>query len=253
MSERLSVEEASAAYEGVMRNMARPGPGVCTICRNFVASSYTTCYRCAHQPDHLDVVVPITYSEHLGQMHTALRNYKDATGAAQRYAAVRVAAVLWRFLAVHERCIAREAGLEHFDLVTTVPSSAPERDERPTGLRTIANWCRPIEPRLAQLLTPTGEVPTGRVYDERRFRPTGRLDGKTVLLIDDTWATGGHAQSAAAALRDAGATRVALAVIGRHVTPAHELAAGDRVADRLAALPSAFDWITCAVHDTPAM
>lgn len=41
-------------------------------------------------------------------------------------------------------------------------------------------------------------------------------DGAAVMLIDDTWTTGGNAQSAVLALRAAGAGRVAVVVIGRH-------------------------------------
>jgi orotate phosphoribosyltransferase len=41
-------------------------------------------------------------------------------------------------------------------------------------------------------------------------------DDPAVLLIDDTWTTGGNAQSAALALRAAGAAKVAAVVIGRH-------------------------------------
>jgi orotate phosphoribosyltransferase len=41
-----------------------------------------------------------------------------------------------------------------------------------------------------------------------------------VLLVDDTWVSGGSGQSAAAALKTAGARRVALVVLGRHVDPA---------------------------------
>lgn len=41
-------------------------------------------------------------------------------------------------------------------------------------------------------------------------------DNQSVLLIDDTWTTGGNAQSAALALRSAGAVKVAIVVIGRH-------------------------------------
>jgi adenine/guanine phosphoribosyltransferase-like PRPP-binding protein len=36
-----------------------------------------------------------------------------------------------------------------------------------------------------------------------------------VLVIDDTWATGGHAQSAALALRATGAARISLLVVAR--------------------------------------
>jgi adenine/guanine phosphoribosyltransferase-like PRPP-binding protein len=39
--------------------------------------------------------------------------------------------------------------------------------------------------------------------------------GSHVLLIDDTWASGGHAQSAVLALRAAGASRVSVLVVAR--------------------------------------
>jgi hypothetical protein len=41
-----------------------------------------------------------------------------------------------------------------------------------------------------------------------------------VLVVDDTWVSGGSAQSTAAALKLAGARRVAVVVLGRHVNPA---------------------------------
>jgi orotate phosphoribosyltransferase len=44
--------------------------------------------------------------------------------------------------------------------------------------------------------------------------------GADVLVVDDTWVSGGSAQSAAAALKLAGARRVAIVVLGRHVNPA---------------------------------
>ena len=50
-----------------------------------------------------------------------------------------------------------------------------------------------------------------------RYRATRALrDEPAVLLIDDTWTTGGNAQSAALALRSAGAAKVAIVVVGRH-------------------------------------
>ena len=74
----LRVEEASQAYERGMRNVASAGPGVCRVCRAFVSPEYDTCYPCGHQPETLNAVAPITYSEHLGQMHTALRKLQVA-------------------------------------------------------------------------------------------------------------------------------------------------------------------------------
>jgi hypothetical protein len=45
-------------------------------------------------------------------------------------------------------------------------------------------------------------------------------DRREVLVVDDTWVSGGSAQSVAAALKLAGARRVAVVVLGRHVNPA---------------------------------
>ena len=46
------------------------------------------------------------------------------------------------------------------------------------------------------------------------------MSGGDVLVVDDTWVSGGSAQSTAAALKLAGARRVAVVVLGRHVNPA---------------------------------
>ena len=66
----------------------------------------------------------------------------------------------------------------------------------------------------------------------------------SVLLIDDTWTTGANAQSAAAALKAAGAQRVAALVIGRYVN--REWSDNDR---QLRNLPQPFDWGRCALCD----
>jgi hypothetical protein len=128
-----------------------------------------------------------------------------------------------------------------------VPSSTPDRDEQRGNLRLIAELCTPISGRFERLLVPTGEVPPGRAYNPGRFACNENLAGKDALLVDDTWASGGHAQSAAAALLEAGAETVGLVVFGRHVQPTW-VVDGQTNGDLLAALPRAFDWETCAVH-----
>ena len=45
------------------------------------------------------------------------------------------------------------------------------------------------------------------------------VSGGDILVVDDTWVSGGSAQSTAAALKLAGARRVAIVVLGRHVNP----------------------------------
>ncbi len=232
-----------------MRNIEPVAPGICRVCRGFVDPQYPTCFKCGFQPEALDVVVPITYSEHLGQIHLALRNYKDGgSRAIRRHDSARIAAILWRFLREHEDCVANAAGAEHFDVVTLVPSSNPDR-EAESPFAALASWIEPIAPRLRRVLAPTGEV-QGRGFAPNRFTATTDLSGSSVLLLDDTWATGGHAQSAAHALLTGGAEKVALVVVGRHVRPDYEpvKGSGETCGDLLKALPEDFDWRTCAVH-----
>ena len=246
---RLTVEEASVAYIRAMRNALSPDTaGVCRICRTFIDPTYRRCWPCKEQPNNLDVVVPITYSEHLGQMHTALRSYKDGRSEEERrYAMVRLTAILWRFLDAHQTCVRRAAGVREFDLVTTVPSSTPEGDEARRGLRQIVEWCTPIANRYERVLTATGDVPPGRDYAPTRYKAGWRIDGVRVLLIDDTWTRGGHAQSAAHALREAGASKVGLVVIGRHLRRDWEVTDGVTSGELFDELPP-FDWTTCSVE-----
>ncbi|HEX5983644.1 MAG TPA: hypothetical protein VFY69_05490 [Solirubrobacterales bacterium] len=245
----VSVEEASEAYQRAMRPIASGGSGVCRVCWGFISPDFDTCYPCGHQPDNLEAVVPITYSEHLGQIHLALRNYKDGgSDRIRRHAAIRLAAILWRFLEAHEECVARAANAERFDTVTIVPSSDPERDQH-SAFAQLTGWVGPTKARLRRILEPTGDVER-RGYAANRFRSTADLSGGSVLLLDDTWVTGGQAQSAAHALLTAGAQRVALVVIGRHVHRDYEPAkgSGKTCGDLLDALPEEFSWETCAVH-----
>jgi len=246
----LGVQEASEAYERSMRNMAAPGPGVCRIYRGFIDTEYEICYTCRVQPANLDAVVPITYSEHLGQVHLALRTYKEGESPAIRaYPAVRLAAILWRFLGIHEPCVASAADVDRFDLVTTVPSSDPKRDEH-SVLRIVAETAEPVKGRLRRPLRATGTV-EGREFSPDRFEAVEPVSGSSILLLDDTWVTGGHARSAAHALRQAGAAKIALVVIGRHIHREYEPTkdSGTTCGDLLDALPEAFSWTTCAVHE----
>lgn len=245
----LTVDEAAGTYEHAMINIAPAGPGVCPTCRTFHHPNFPCCYPCGHQPSRLNAVVPITYSVHGEAMHHALRAYKDGVDQVQRYAAPRLAAILWRFLNRHEACVALAAGAERgFAIVTTVPSSTAERD-RHSVLRWVAEACGPVADRLQPIIGPTGDVPAGRGYDERRYRAFAEIEGSDVLLIDDTWTGGGHPQSAAHTLREAGARRIGLVVIGRHIHRDGDIPNSDTTnAEMLRQLPRQFDWSTCAAH-----
>ncbi len=191
-------------------------------------------------PARLDAVLPISWSVAGGPLNRALRGYKDdPLDVVRQEAAAGLAAVLERFLCAHEACAAAAAGVAAFSLVTTVPARA-DRNRGP--LRALVRGCPSVVGRYARALAPAGERPPPHRFAAERFRALMRLDGAAVLLIDDTWTTGASAQSAAHALKRAGARRVALIVVGRHVN-----AGFDDGCAWLGCAPP-FRWDTCAVH-----
>jgi len=238
-----TVAELTDPYSNFMLNPLARGPtDVCRVCLTFT-DGYDTCYRCAINPNSIDVVLPISYSVHFGQLHTVLAQYKRGRSSVACRLQIQLAAVLWRFLAEHEACLAPAAGVECFDVVTTVPSGSAERDEAHALRTMVASLVEPVRDRHERLLHRSDVPVKGHVVDAAKYSPSRALHGESVLLIDDTWTTGANAQSAAAALRAAGAASIAVVVIGRHIhAPYRDNAA------RLDALPQTFEWERCAMH-----
>ena len=221
----------------------RAGNGVCGVCFNF-ARGYERCYSCARGELLLAAVVPISYSIGGEQLHRALVGYKWLGGEVAQRLTTELAAVLWRFLAAHERCVAAAAGVSRFELVTVVPSGERGRDAGHPLRRLVGELVRPTQARYRPVLRRSAVSVQLREVHPRKFEPLGTLHGEPVMLIDDTWTTGASARSAAAALTRAGAGPVAAVVIGRHVN--REWHENDR---RLRALPAPFNWSRCAVCD----
>jgi predicted amidophosphoribosyltransferase len=236
-----SVAELTAVYGNFMVG-PRHGPGVCRRCFN-LTSGFELCFACDQMPQELAAVAPISYSIAGEQLHHALYGYKRLTGPAARRFTVELAAILWRYLAAHEKCVARAVGIEHeaFDLVTTVPSGDRERDEDHPLRRIVGELVGSTRERYERRLRRTEAPAKPRAFDRGKYRASGRLDGASVLLIDDTWTTGASARSAAHALRSAGATTVAVVVIGRHIN--RDWGENDA---RLRAHQGPFDWDACA-------
>jgi hypothetical protein len=149
-----------------------------------------------------------------------------------------VLALLLAFLADHGPCVWQRAGMPPPDLLTVVPTGAGRPGPHPL-LRLVWPYLR--LPGCSLALRPGRQ---GRDLDLDRFQVLGRPAGASVLLLDDTWVSGASAQSAAAALKLAGARHVAVIVLGRHVNPADAASA-----PLLAGLAAArYDPSACAVH-----
>lgn len=240
-----TVGELSEPYAAFMRNPLAPdSPGICGVCLCFTGGRYPTCYPCGHQSRHADAVLPISYTGYDGQLYHALKQYKRRNRTVARQLRLQLAAVLWKFLAEHELCLAGAVGADAgFSLVTTVPSSDSARDEMHPLRSIVGETVGVTHGRFERLLVRSAVDAEKRVVVPEKFSPSRELDGEAVLLVDDTWVTGASVQSAAGALKAAGAGAVGVVVIGRLIDQTYE----DQ-GERLEALPRPFDWDICALH-----
>lgn len=202
-------------------------------------AGFARCYQCnlaASQADGLlaDVVAPIGYAVRGGRLASDLRRYKsDRPEAAQ--ARARLREMLAAFLRDHGRSVWRAAGMGAGPTaVAVVPSGQGRPGEHP--LLRIVGGCVDL-PLIRLPVAPQAVHVRGVSLDW--LRPDGPAAGADVLVVDDTWVSGGSAQSAAAALKLAGAGRVAIVVLGRHVNPADPCSAEflDALRARRAAAP----------------
>jgi hypothetical protein len=197
----------------------------CRTCRGPVQAGFARCYQCdlAHARCAgllADVVAPVAYAVKGGRLAGDLWRYKSGAAGATE-AGARLAAMLARFLREHSDQVWRAAGMAVGpELAAIVPSG--QGRPRPHPLLGIVASCVGVP--IVPLSTVPGAAARARGLADGVaagwLTVGGAVAGADVLLVDDTWVSGASAQSAAAALKAAGARRVALVVIGRHVDPA---------------------------------
>ena len=214
-----TVGELSAPFENYLLPVLRAGEGVCQICHTSVTGGYAKCYPC-HQASRIlearaDAVSSVALSVAGEQFARDLSVYKNGPASVRERLHFGLAAVAWRWLVKHEDCVADAVGVERFPVVTTVPTTSG-RASHPLP-RILGQLVGATSERYRELLRPNLAVEAGREARIDRFLPIADVpDGLPILVIDDTWTTGGHAQSAAAALKRAGAGRIGVVALGRH-------------------------------------
>jgi predicted amidophosphoribosyltransferase len=196
--------------------------GVCEVCHNATVTGdlgtyYPRCWNCRSLPSgSVRTIVPISLvhtSE--SQLYASLRDYKSESEhlseGVRADHALLLAATLQRFLRIHRSHIENTAGVA-WDTIQVVPSSRPGRTEHPLEAvirRTI------FGEDLERLLTRTAEPIAHNEPNSAAFAPVGEVQGRRVLIVDDTFTTGARVQSVAGALSRAGAIPVAAVPIGR--------------------------------------
>jgi hypothetical protein len=226
-------------------SVSPPGPlslALCVLCRGPVRPGFARCYQCARHdllgPGLLaDAVVPISYAVKGTAFAAGLWRYKSwpAPSAA---AQTSMLALLLAFLHDHGACVWRHAGMPAPGRLAVVPTGCGRPGPHPLLALSVPYLRLPV----TRLVIRPGEQ--GRDPNVNRFSAERSRPGACVLLLEDTWVTGASAQSAAAALKRAGARHVAVVVLGRHLDPADRL--GGPLAARL--VPAPYDAAKCAVH-----
>lgn len=179
---------------------------VCAACLGPVQPDFTLCYACsrlfAMAPDELrERIVPLTSALSPSPWYTRLLTYKRGNS----HYAWTLIALLERYLAAHADDIATALGGPPA-FATVVPSKQPgvtfETQTLARVLRAVPDLPWPIEEALS--FHAGASVPR-RTYTPEAFEVLANVQGRRVLLIEDSWVSGATPLSAAGALRAAGA------------------------------------------------
>jgi hypothetical protein len=204
----------SAIAGGYLRNPVRVARKTCADCLTPV-DGYELCFSCrGHharpgvRPGVADALAFLTYAVADQKSGHVMRGYKAPRPVTEHRQVV--ALLLLVALENHTRCAEILVGrpVTHWAVVPSLPAKPSIHPLR--GL--VADRAKGIE---VPLVAAAG-VQQPRAINPDHFTCDSRLPrGSHVLLIDDTWATGGHIQSAVLSLRRAGAARVSALVVAR--------------------------------------
>lgn len=212
----------SGTAGGFLRNLILAG--TCSRCFTPTAST-PTCGRCqvlqsfAGGPDLLGIVAYASYLAPITQSGHLMRGYKNPLipPGVHRQTITLMSAL---GLLGHIACPGALVGTP-VSAWATVPSLPPKPDVARHPLHEIVSGlARPAatEVTLTAATTPTNPRDVSHLH----YAASANAAERHVLIIDDTWTGGGHATSAALAVRSAGATHVSVLVLARWLSDGWE-------------------------------
>lgn len=217
---RVVAERLADTAGGYLRNTVRQRRETCRVC-GVPVDGYERCYQCElhEQSGHrlADLVAPMVYAieppHELDQMYKTMRGYKAPTPVGIHVQVVK--ALLAVGLLGHRECDLRLAGVDS-GLWATVPSTKTPDVEHPVHSLVVGLG---FPKELEVVVSPASRLPNDRGLDPRSFAVSRFARRAHVTLIDDSWVTGGRAQSIAASLRNAGAGSVSILTVARVLNP----------------------------------
>jgi hypothetical protein len=209
----------ASAAGGYLRNVVREQGVTCRVCTTPV-HGFDLCWRCRQHrriAGLADVVAPLTYA--IGDQPSAalVQRYKnDPVRDVREQHGHTINWLVLLGITLHERCIGAAAGLP-VSLRLAIPSLTSRPGVHP--FMEIARTISAVGDGVELAAAPDSVCDRAIRSDKFVLRPEASLDGEHVLVLDDTWTTGSNAQSAALALRRAGAVAVSVMVVGRWLSP----------------------------------
>lgn len=200
---------------GYLRNPLRLSGVTCAVCFTPVEQGHY-CDPCSfHRQSSgiADRTCSLTYAFAGEQSGYVMRGYKAATPVNEHVAVVAGLMILG---GTHNECAERIAGvgISHWSFVPSLPHKPGEHPFRRLA-RTSGKGAE-VQLKAAEY------VHNPRSLNGGNFQAPGPLPPRShVLLMDDTWVAGGHIQSAALALRRAGAAQISTMTAARWLKPGY--------------------------------
>ena len=199
---------------GFLRNTRRL-PGItCPLCTGMPGEGWSECRDCramTPRDDLSDRLAFAAYAIKGQQSGHSMHGYKNPNPGPNQQSLVQL--LIGVTLLRHRECFgSRTHGQPtHWAVVPSLSGRVGDH---------------PLEVIVAPMMTRLTHQPVAAaesVISPRSVRPenftTPLLGGEHVLLLDDTWARGGHVQSTAGALKAAGAGLVTTLVVARWIDP----------------------------------
>jgi hypothetical protein len=204
---------------GYLRNTVPIHGETCAKCRGSwkMKDEYATCWPCEFKYDSstADVVGSMVYAVSESQSNKLMRAYKDTPPSAQMLQ--RVTSLVSLGVRAHFDCAGALLG-GTLTKWATVPSTKTIPSIHPLRSKILT----PLLGEQHEIVVAATEAANCKSESERRELDTSLYEVRSaipasarVLLIDDTWTTGGHIQSVAMALKQAGAEKVAALCVAR--------------------------------------
>lgn len=211
---RSALTRRAGAY---LHNIIREDGVTCSVCAAPV-DGYVRCAPCLqHRRSPFggglaDAVGALTYAIDQQQSGHLMYGYKSRRPIEEHVDVVAMLVMLG--LSLHTSCVGTVVGMPvtHWAVVPSLRGRAG-----PHPLRRLALPAAPGQELVVGA--------AGAVADPRSVRPANFVVPPVgpeahVLVLDDTWTSGGHAQGCAAAVRAAGAAKVSVLAVARWIDPA---------------------------------